>query len=77
MNRQNQYNNGETNGIPILVYHKVDCVKDNYTKDPYWINSTRDVNLLDTETKYLDDNGLSSNYVLLRIQSTSNQICIK
>jgi hypothetical protein len=59
VNSQTQFNgNGTINAIPIIVYHNVDHENNSPNISPDWLDSsTIDVNLFDSEMKYLYDNG--------------------
>jgi peptidoglycan/xylan/chitin deacetylase (PgdA/CDA1 family) len=58
VNGQTEYNkNGEINAIPIIVYHNIDNL-DNKDIDPRWLHSTTDVDVFDSEMKYLYDNSI-------------------
>ncbi len=59
INSQTEFNrNGTISAIPIVVYHNVDFKNTNSSIiDPTWLDSTIDVNLFDSEMKYLHDNG--------------------
>jgi peptidoglycan/xylan/chitin deacetylase (PgdA/CDA1 family) len=50
VNSQNEYNSDEVNAVPILIYHKIDNLNDEYTTS---------TNLFDAEMKYLHDNGFT------------------
>jgi peptidoglycan/xylan/chitin deacetylase (PgdA/CDA1 family) len=76
VNSQTQFNtNGTIATIPIIVYHNVDY-KNNIS--PNWFDSTIDVNLFDSEMKYLHDNGFQVLTMSdLGYNQTSNKLYIK
>lgn len=76
VNSQTQFNtNGTITAIPIIVYHNVDY-KNNTS--PNWLDSTIDVNLFDSEMKYLHDNGFQVLTMSdLGYNQTSNKLYIK
>jgi peptidoglycan/xylan/chitin deacetylase (PgdA/CDA1 family) len=80
VNSQAQFNsNGTINAIPIIVYHNIDYKNNNSNIGPDWLDySTIDVNLFDSEMKYLYDNGfqvLTMND--LGYNQTTNKLYIK
>jgi hypothetical protein len=62
VNSQAQFNsNGTINAIPIIVYHNIDYKNNSSNISPDWLDySTIDVNLFDSEMKYLHDNGFQA-----------------
>ena len=79
INSQALYNtNGSINAIPIIVYHNVDYKNSSSNISPDWVDSTIDVNLLDSEMKYLYDNGFQVLTMSdLGYNQTSNKLYIK
>jgi len=79
MNNQTQFNtNGTIAAIPIIVYHNVDYKNNNSNISPNWLDSTIDVNLFDSEMKYLHDNGFQVLTMSdLGYNQTSNKLYIK
>ena len=79
VNKQTLYNdNGEINAIPIVVYHNIDYIKNNYSIDNNWYDSTTDVNLFDSEMKYLHGNGFKVFAMSdLGYNQTTNKLYIK
>jgi hypothetical protein len=79
VNKQTLYNdNGEINAIPIVVYHNIEYIKNNYSIDNNWYDSTTDVNLFDSEMKYLHDNGFKVFAMSdLGYNQTTNKLYIK
>ena len=79
INNQTQYNsNGTINAIPIIAYHNVDYKNNSSNISPTWFDSTIDVNLFDSEMKYLHDNGFKVLTMSdLGYNQTSNTLYIK
>jgi peptidoglycan/xylan/chitin deacetylase (PgdA/CDA1 family) len=79
INNQLQYNsNGTINAVPIIVYHNVDYKNNSSNTSPAWLDSTIDVNLLDSQMKYLHDNGVKVLTMSdLGYNQTSNELYIK
>ena len=79
INNQLEYNsNGTINAIPILVYHNVDYKKNSSSLSPEWYDSTIDVDLFDSEMKYLHDNGFQVLTMSdLAYNETSNKLYIR
>jgi len=79
VNGQTQFNtNGTINAIPIVVYHNVDYKNNSSDISPRWLDSTIDVNLFDSEMKYLHDNGFQVLTMSdLGYNQTSNKLYIK
>jgi peptidoglycan/xylan/chitin deacetylase (PgdA/CDA1 family) len=79
VNSQTQFNsNGTITAIPIIVYHNVDYKKNSSNISPNWLDSTIDVNLFDSEMKYLHDNGFKVLTMSdLGYNQTSNKLYIK
>lgn len=80
VNSQAEFNNnGTINAIPIIVYHNIDYKNNSSSIGPDWLDySTIDVNLFDSEMKYLYDNGfqvLTMND--LGYNQTTNKLYIK
>jgi peptidoglycan/xylan/chitin deacetylase (PgdA/CDA1 family) len=50
VNSQNEYNSDRVNAVPILIWHKIDNVNDEYSTS---------MDLFDAEMKYLHDNGFT------------------
>ena len=50
VNSQNEYNSDGVNAVPILIWHKIDNVNDEYSTS---------IDLFDAEMKYLHDNGFT------------------
>src|SRR5215217_6158514 len=70
--------NGSINAIPIIVYHNVDYKNSTSNISPDWVDSTIDVNLFDSEMKYLHDNGFQVLTMSdLGYNQTSNKLYIK
>jgi peptidoglycan/xylan/chitin deacetylase (PgdA/CDA1 family) len=70
--------NGSINAIPIIVYHNVDYKNGTSNISPDWVDSTIDVNLFDSEMKYLHDNGFQVLTMSdLGYNQTSNKLYIK
>jgi peptidoglycan/xylan/chitin deacetylase (PgdA/CDA1 family) len=80
VNSQTQFNsNGMINAIPIIVYHNVDHENNSPNVSPDWLDSsTIDVNLFDSEMKYLYDNEFQVLTMSdLGYNQTSNKLYIK
>jgi peptidoglycan/xylan/chitin deacetylase (PgdA/CDA1 family) len=80
VNSQTQFNsNGMINAIPIIVYHNVDHENNSPNISPDWLDSsTIDVNLFDSEMKYLYDNEFQVLTMSdLGYNQTSNKLYIK
>jgi peptidoglycan/xylan/chitin deacetylase (PgdA/CDA1 family) len=79
INGQTQFNsNGTITAIPIIVYHNVDYKNNSSNISPNWLDSTIDVNLFDSEMKYLHDNGFKVLTMSdLGYNQTSNKLYIK
>jgi peptidoglycan/xylan/chitin deacetylase (PgdA/CDA1 family) len=80
VNSQTQFNgNGTINAIPIIVYHNVDHENNSPNISPDWLDSsTIDVNLFDSELKYLYDNEFQVLTMSdLGYNQTSNKLYIK
>jgi peptidoglycan/xylan/chitin deacetylase (PgdA/CDA1 family) len=80
VNSQTQFNgNGTINAIPIIVYHNVDHGNNSPNISPDWLDSsTIDVNLFDSEMKYLYDNEFQVLTMSdLGYNQTSNKLYIK
>jgi peptidoglycan/xylan/chitin deacetylase (PgdA/CDA1 family) len=80
VNSQTQFNgNGTINAIPIIVYHNVDHENNSPNISPDWLDSsTIDVNLFDSEMKYLYDNEFQVLTMSdLGYNQTSNKLYIK
>ena len=66
------------NAIPIVVYHNVDYKNNSSDISPRWLDSTIDVNLFDSEMKYLYDNEFQVLTMSdLGYNQTSNKLYIK
>ena len=50
VNSQNEYNSDGVNAVPILIWHKIDSVNDEYSTS---------IDLFDAEMKYLHENGFT------------------
>lgn len=50
VNSQNKYNTADVNAVPILIWHKIDNSKEEYTTS---------IDLFEAEMKYLYDNGFT------------------
>ena len=75
-----QFNsNGTINAIPIIVYHNIDYKNNTFDISPDWLDySTIDVNLFDSEMKYLHNNGFQVLTMSdLGYNKTSNKLYIK
>ena len=79
VNSQTQFNTkGTIAAIPIIVYHNVDYKNNSSNISPGWLDSTIDVNLFDSEMKYLHDNGFKVLTMSdLGYNQTSNKLYIK
>jgi hypothetical protein len=79
VNGQTQFNtNGTINAIPIVVYHNVDYKNNSSDISPRWLDPTIDVNLFDSEMKYLHDNGFQVLTMSdIGYNQTSNKLYIK
>jgi Polysaccharide deacetylase len=79
VNSQTELNtNGTIAAIPIIVYHNVDYKNNSSNISPQWLDSTIDVNLFDSEMKYLHDNGFQVLTMSdLGYNQTSNKLYIK
>ena len=79
VNNQTQFNtNGTITAIPIIVYHNVDYKNNTSNISPNWLDSTIDVNLFDSEMKYLHDNGFQVLTMSdLGYNHTSNKLYIR
>jgi hypothetical protein len=80
VNSQAQFNsNGTINAIPIIVYHNIDYKNNSSNISPDWLDySTIDVNLFDSEMKYLHDNGFQVLTLSdLGYNQTTNKLYIK
>jgi hypothetical protein len=80
VNSQAQFNsNGTINAIPIIVYHNIDYKNNTFDISPDWLDySTIDVNLFDSEMKYLHNNGFQVLTMSdLGYNKTSNKLYIK